>query len=274
MRPIRSILPSAHDAPRARRVGASLAVVAVGAALAPAGAGAQAPPLTGETLKDLNSSTVTITRSCNPQGTSTINFTASGPATGPYPGTFTETGTITIGPQTQPPGAFFPSFTTGPIASFNASFTINSPSGQVTGSKSYQLDPQGRDFGICAEFSGKDVPELGASNASGFLAEAFAYNLRYQAQIVTPAGSGSDTGQAEAFPGAFSVQSTTSSSSGNDFLENFVSSTGPIPPPVPTTADECKKDGWKTYGIFKNQGDCVSYVATHGKNEPGKNNPK
>ena len=46
------------------------------------------------------------------------------------------------------------------------------------------------------------------------------------------------------------------------------------PPPVPTSAEQCKKNGWQTYGIFKNQGDCVSYVATHGKNEPGKNNPK
>jgi hypothetical protein len=42
--------------------------------------------------------------------------------------------------------------------------------------------------------------------------------------------------------------------------------------PPPTSADQCKKDGWKAYGTtFKNQGDCVSFVATKGKNEPGKN---
>ena len=41
----------------------------------------------------------------------------------------------------------------------------------------------------------------------------------------------------------------------------------------PTSADQCKKDGWQEYGIFKNQGDCVSYVSTHGKNEPGQNVP-
>ena len=35
---------------------------------------------------------------------------------------------------------------------------------------------------------------------------------------------------------------------------------------VPTSADQCKKDGWKTYGIFKNQGDCVSFVATPAAN--------
>jgi hypothetical protein len=37
----------------------------------------------------------------------------------------------------------------------------------------------------------------------------------------------------------------------------------------PTTKDDCKKDGWERFGIFKNQGDCVSYVATKGNNEPG-----
>ena len=42
-----------------------------------------------------------------------------------------------------------------------------------------------------------------------------------------------------------------------------------LAPPRPTTADQCKKDGWKQYGIFKNQGDCVSWVATNGKNLPG-----
>ena len=30
----------------------------------------------------------------------------------------------------------------------------------------------------------------------------------------------------------------------------------------------CKNGGWRTYDIFKNQGDCVSYVATGGKNPP------
>ena len=38
---------------------------------------------------------------------------------------------------------------------------------------------------------------------------------------------------------------------------------------LPTTKDQCKNDGWKTYGsTFKNQGDCVSFVATAGKNQP------
>jgi hypothetical protein len=39
----------------------------------------------------------------------------------------------------------------------------------------------------------------------------------------------------------------------------------------PTNKDECKNGGWMNYGsTFTNQGDCVSFVATGGKNPPGK----
>ena len=37
----------------------------------------------------------------------------------------------------------------------------------------------------------------------------------------------------------------------------------------PTSKDQCKNGGWKTHGVFKNQGDCVTSVATGGKNQPG-----
>ena len=40
-------------------------------------------------------------------------------------------------------------------------------------------------------------------------------------------------------------------------------------PPVPTSTAQCKNGGWQSYGTFKNQGDCVSFVATRGKNQPG-----
>jgi hypothetical protein len=38
--------------------------------------------------------------------------------------------------------------------------------------------------------------------------------------------------------------------------------------PLPTSKDQCKNGGWQAYGVFKNQGDCVSFVATGGKNPP------
>ena len=36
----------------------------------------------------------------------------------------------------------------------------------------------------------------------------------------------------------------------------------------PTSKDQCKNGGWRNFGVFKNQGDCVSFVATKGKNPP------
>jgi hypothetical protein len=39
---------------------------------------------------------------------------------------------------------------------------------------------------------------------------------------------------------------------------------------LPSSKDECKDGHWRDFGtIFKNQGDCVSFVATKGKNPPG-----
>jgi hypothetical protein len=37
---------------------------------------------------------------------------------------------------------------------------------------------------------------------------------------------------------------------------------------LPSTKDDCKDGGWESFGVFKNQGDCVSYLATGGTNEP------
>jgi hypothetical protein len=46
----------------------------------------------------------------------------------------------------------------------------------------------------------------------------------------------------------------------------------PLLPPLtePTTREQCKQDGWRTFQAgFKNQGDCVSFVATKGKTPHG-----
>ncbi len=39
-------------------------------------------------------------------------------------------------------------------------------------------------------------------------------------------------------------------------------------PPRPTSKDQCRNGGWRSFGVFKNQGSCVSYVATGGLNQP------
>ena len=55
-------------------------------------------------------------------------------------------------------------------------------------------------------------------------------------------------------------------------LANVASATiapPPPPPQFPTSTDQCKKGGWENYnGMFKNQGDCVSFVVTDGRNAP------
>jgi hypothetical protein len=38
--------------------------------------------------------------------------------------------------------------------------------------------------------------------------------------------------------------------------------------PLPTSKDQCKNGGWRSYGVFKSQGDCVSFVSTEGRNTP------
>ena len=39
--------------------------------------------------------------------------------------------------------------------------------------------------------------------------------------------------------------------------------------PLPTSKDQCKNGGWENYGTtFRNQGDCVSFVASGGKKAP------
>jgi hypothetical protein len=41
---------------------------------------------------------------------------------------------------------------------------------------------------------------------------------------------------------------------------------------LPLTKEDCENDGWRRFdgtATFRNQGDCVSYVATRGQNAPG-----
>src|SRR6266516_787404 len=110
----------------AAAAGISLVVFPVSTALAAVGP----PTLTGEEFLDPSPN---ITASCDVNGTSTISFSSSGVAAGPYPGTFTEVGTATLGPQSfdvnGTPNGF--------LLSFDAVFTINSSVGNVTGTKTF-----------------------------------------------------------------------------------------------------------------------------------------
>ena len=67
--------------------------------------------------------------------------------------------------------------------------------------------------------------------------------------------------------GAVSGTGVVSLSATYDPVTGIGTFTANFGPQSPTTEQQCK-NGWKTYPGFKNQGDCVSYVATKGKNKP------
>ena len=72
-----------------------------------------------------------VTLRCGATSPSWWTYSASGVATGPYPGSFTESGTVYI----DAPGTG----ATGPVLSLHADFTISSGSTVVTGTKDMQV---------------------------------------------------------------------------------------------------------------------------------------
>jgi hypothetical protein len=59
------------------------------------------------------------------------------------------------------------------------------------------------------------------------------------------------------------------SSTPSGFVASIRALINTTPLPNPTSKDDCKNGGWRNYPGFKSQGDCVSFVATKGKNTPG-----
>jgi hypothetical protein len=185
---------------------AVLAVALVGANQAAAGGnGGGIASLTGETLAaselpPVGSSTVTGT--CNPLTNSTFDFTVTGAATGPYTGTFTESGTFTVGPVLMPG-----------LLSFDSTFTITSPQGTVTGTKTF-TGPL--NVGLCGLAAFPPPASLNAHSIQGALS--------YTAQITTPTGSGTDSGTS-----VVTYQDTGLRGLGNGFSfdENFTSTAAP-----------------------------------------------
>ena len=190
-----------------RRVSVLLALAALLLAIAPAGPAradlAGPPTLQGELLATTGE-LFDRGASCNPNGTTTQSFHWSGVASGPYPGTFAEDGTLTIGPQTGIGAGRF-GFQLGPVLTFDATFTIDSVAGSVAGTKHLiapvspnpfpivQDAPYPNNTGMCTTFSGLSI--LGLDNASGFAIDARG-TLHYEASITSPAGTTADHGLA------------------------------------------------------------------------------
>jgi hypothetical protein len=146
-------------------------------------------------LEDLTApaATFTTTFSCNTAGISTVSWTASGLATGPYPGTFTASGTLTIGPQTlpgRPPGPGEGTFA-GPIESFEETFTIQSGTTTITGTKTLDPEATSSTQGTCQHVS--DFPVLDFFDGQGTVVEAN-IQTRYDAEIQAVTGTTTDQG--------------------------------------------------------------------------------
>ena len=265
-----------------RRTGRRLLVVAgvlaVAAATATLARAADTAPGLDETLTGTISS---ISGTCDPAGTSTIHYSASGVATGAYPGTFTETGTVTTGPTSEFPQIDV--WSGGPVTTFDASFHVDSAAGTVDGTKHQvlvQFDPATSTystFGFCATFT--NLPFYFGSVISGefflvCMCGPRPLPLAYTATITTPDGKFHNEGGSG---GVFEVTHTELVSGSynrrqqNLFQELFFPNGDAVRiPSLPTTTAECKDGGWAAFDAgFKNQGDCVSFVATQGKNAPG-----
>ena len=65
----------------------------------------------------------------------------------------------------------------------------------------------------------------------------------------------------------FAVGTTTVTATATDAsgLQSSCSFTVTVAPLLPTTAEECRNGGWTTFGIFKNQGECISFATSRGK---------
>lgn len=143
---------------------------------------AQVPPptLTGEHFEGVPD----VTTNCDPNGTSTVTFSVSGLAIGHYTGAFTEVGRATIGPQTLSPNG---GQSIGTLLTFDAVFTINSPAGDVTGTKTLAFPVTNPGFevaiGQCNTFQNVELEDV-----------IDRFTVRYEAQISTPEGTFADRG--------------------------------------------------------------------------------
>ena len=97
-------------------------------------------------------------------------------------------------------------------------------------------------------------------------------NATYEA-IIKPSmgGSFADEGATDLSVFTFAGGDDVATSTG--YVTEFFTSTLPTTRPLlPDAKEQCKDQGFLIFGVFENQGDCVSFVSTHGNNEPGRNN--
>jgi hypothetical protein len=205
-------------------LGLGLSVALVLAVALPATASAVST-LTGENLNG-------VSFSGNSFACPSPTYNVSGTATGPYPGTFTETGTWNQG-----------------TGAFSATFTITSGTTTITGSKSGSLS-------VSPPSSFLECDPEGLIGAGAHLSA-----VAYTATIHTQNGNFHDEGTSAVDA---AILGSLSFNAGKALLtESFTSSLARPVPVAPTSKDQCKNNGWKNFPQFKNQGECVSFVQSH-----------
>src|SRR5712691_6374129 len=201
-----------------RLVLAAVAALAVAALSWTAPAQAQGPgTLAGESLDahlnffgndQVPVGDLDVTGTCDPTGPSTFQFTATGPATGPYPGTFRESGTFTLGAPSP----------LRRVESFDVTFTIDSVLGQVTGSKF--LSGTAEFTSSCTQSSDFRIVNMGGGP------------MRYEAHVPTATGTTSVRGETSV---AMNDQTFAASPHIFNFHEVFFTSEEAPPGPATVT---------------------------------------
>lgn len=149
---------------------------------------------------------------CNRFGDSTLTVTVDGDASGPFnaAGTYHETLTWTIGPQTYPAQpAFFPfpgppaesvGLQTGRVTALTANYTITSGGTTITGTKTL-VDNPGGNWGVCRNFDNEPAegPILNNAPITGAYYILGAGVLSYTAHIVGPGGTTDESGLAASY---------------------------------------------------------------------------
>ena len=193
-----------------------LVVLVLGAVvLAPAAGAAVVPPPSLATEQLLagpdspgGSGLFMTTFTCNADQSGQISFTTTGIAVGPYPGTFTEKGTVQVGA-----GA-------GSVTSLTADFQIASGTTLVVGTKTLLV--AATNAGACANFGGLGFDMVFTSQVSYTATIELADGSMFQ-----DTGSGSVHGEDALMGGFLAVGPPTGDVS--EFEESFDTSNGVVP---------------------------------------------
>jgi hypothetical protein len=224
---------------RVRRIASVLALAL--SLLGLSGASASEPVgLAGEELSNLTEDWTTIlgpeaAERCDRRGAVRLPFTMEGRATGPFPGTFTEQGSLVVGTRTpaisEVSGIEVGS---GPVLAFRARFTIHSGDVVIEGEK--RGLPSGeatRPFVTCGTFV--DAPSTlnpGWRFTGSEVASALSgFDVRYRATVTSPSGTWTSRGLATTFLRA----------------QHTITTHCPLPPPVGCSSESSAWGGGELF---------------------------